>query len=232
MNMLFKKIILSVVIISSLLSCTTSSDNFKEPIISEVSATFKSYTVFDTNSFWVYRNQLNSKIDTLTVSDLYMERRFHNPLNSNPGFYYNAYELLYLSDEIGIVRGEVTGGYADDATDSLPENYRIYFQNGRYFSILTPKYTIGEEQLLGINEGNYTNVAFYNNFELDGRAYSGVYQVLIKDYFNENDTSYLHFYLAKNVGIIRYQRYTAVDSVDWILNSYDVNVLTESRWEK
>ncbi|MDN5350768.1 MAG: hypothetical protein PWQ54_2164, partial [Bacteroidales bacterium] len=121
-----------------MISCEKTERNIPPLTTSEVSDLFKTYTVFDTNSYWVYQNMQNQLTDSISITDFYTERRFHSPINQNPGFYYNAYEILFQSGEIGIIRGEVTGGYSTDFKDSLPENYRIYFDNGRYFSILTP----------------------------------------------------------------------------------------------
>ncbi len=215
----------SLILLSStiwLYSCEKAASNIPILTTSEVSALFKSYTVFDTMSYWVYQNTQNDITDTVRVADYYTERRFHSPINQNPGFYYNAYEIRFQSDEIGIVRGEVTGGYSADLTDTLSENYRIYFNNGRYFSILTPQYSIGEEQLLGINEGNYTNEAFHSTYELNGNTFNSVFQVRVKDYQQAPDTVLMRFFMAKDVGLIRYFRQSENNTEDWVLSKWDL----------
>ena len=218
------KLLLVIAIFTGLFSaCTTiKDDNYVDPIISEVSPAFKAYTVFGPNSYWIYKNQLNDATDSVIVTEVFTQRRFHSVQPNSPGFYYNAYELVFSSGATALTRGEITGGYASTTTDTLPENYRIYFNNGRYFSILTPKYPMGQEQLLGINEGNYTNVAFHRNFELDGKSYFDVYETIVKDYHDGNDTVYMRFFLAKDAGIIRYIKESSEENVDWVLTNYDL----------
>ncbi|MDY0078716.1 MAG: hypothetical protein RBR87_15715 [Bacteroidales bacterium] len=203
-------------------SCTTLKDKaYVEPKIGEVSNAFKAYTVFGSGSYWIYKNQLNGIEDSVIVREVTTQRRFHT-VQGRPGFFYKAYEMLYSSGPMALTIGEVTGGYADTSKDTLPENFRIYFDNGRYFSILTPKYPLGEEQYLGINEGNYTNTAFHRNFELQGKSYSDVYITRVKDYHDGNDTVYMHFFLAKDAGIIRYIKQSNTENSDWILTKYDL----------
>lgn len=218
------KLFLILVFFTSLLSACTKikDDTYVNPNTSEVSEAFKAYTVFGPSSYWVYKNQLNDATDSVWVEDVITQRRFHSFQTGNPGFYYNAYELIYSSGATSLTRGEVTGGFATATTDTLPENYRIYFENGRYFSILTPKYPIGQEQLLGINEGNYTNIGFYRNFELDGKTYADVYETLVKDYHDGNDTVYMRFYLAKDAGLIRFMKESSAENYDWVLSKYNL----------
>lgn len=205
------------------ISCNTiKDDDYVDPVISEVSPAFRAYTVFGPGSYWVYENQLNDSKDSVIVRDVIVQRRFHTVQANSPGFFYKAYELYYSSGLIALSRGEVTGGYAATSADTLPENFRIYFDNGRYFSILTPKYPLEEEQYLGINEGNYTNVSFHRNFELDGKSYSDVYETVVKDYHDGNDTVYMRFFLAKEAGVIRYIKQSSAENSDWVLTKYNL----------
>lgn len=204
-------------------SCNTiKDDSYVDPYISEISPTFRAYTVFGPGSYWVYKNQLNDVKDSVSVRDVTTQRRFHTMQADSPGFFYKAYELFYSSGSIALTRGEVTGGYAATSADTLPENFRIYLDNGRYFSILTPKYPLGEEQHLGINEGNYTNVSFHRSFELEGKSYSDVYETIVKDYHDGNDTVYMRFFLAKEAGLIRYIKQSSAENFDWVLTQYDL----------
>lgn len=205
-------------------SCNTiKDDSYVDLKISEVSPAFKAYTVFGPGSYWIYKNQLNDVKDSVVVREVTTQRRFHNVQTNSPGFYYKAYELFYTSGPIALTLGEVTGGYAATSTDTLPENFRIYFDNGRYFSILTPKYPLGKEQHLGINEGNYTNVSFHRSLELEGKSYSDVYETVVKDYHDGNDTVYMRFFLAKDAGVIRYIKQSSAENFDWILTKYELN---------
>ncbi|HOI31319.1 MAG: hypothetical protein PHG67_03740 [Bacteroidales bacterium] len=189
----------------------------------EISELFKSYTLFDTLSYWVYINSDNQDVDTVFQLDYYTEKRYHTPVNQSPGFHYDAYVINFLSKKTGIIKGEITGCYTAKPSDTLAESYRLYFNNNRYFSILTPRYPRGEQQLLGIHEGIYTNESFHNTYEQNGTIFSAVFQVSVKDYQQAPDTVYMRFFMAKNVGLIRYSRQYKNETENWILSSWNAS---------
>lgn len=210
------KIFLFLVPLAAFTYCTKTSD-FNPTTIEGISQKFKSYTVFDSSSYWVYRNEKNSQIDTVSVLGYYTERRYNDPVGNTPGFYYESYFYFFESSETGIVSGEVTGGYAENDTIEMNESYRIYFNDDRYFTIFTPKYPIDSIIRLGINEGNYMNIAYYPTLAVGNGNYTEVYESSIVDYKNAPDTMYMRYFMAKDYGLIRYTKKSNEVDEDWIL---------------
>lgn len=176
------------------------------PTIS-ISDDYAAYTAFDSASYWIYERKLpEPAIDTLRIIHAWPERRYNTDATTN-GYYYNAHDLHMSSKILGITMGEIAVSTQDDSI-IMNGHYRIYFENSRYFSIFIPRYPFGEVQYLGINEGNYTNVALINNLLVNGKSYQDVYHTHIVDYMNAPDTAFLDFYLAKNHGLVKYQRST------------------------
>jgi hypothetical protein len=197
-------------------SCV-KNDVYQAPIIHEISDEFKAYTVFDSASFWVYRNDQNTSLDTVTIVKVLTDKRFHVDYTGAPGFYYNAIELLYQSSRIGFTKAELTAGSKFDANTIMSENYRLYFENGRFLSIFTPKFPLGSTQLLGINEGNYTNLIVHDTLFLNENQYFGVYETSVKDYHDGNDTVFMKFYIAQHYGLIKMTKHSTTIDESWSL---------------
>jgi len=198
------------------LSCN-NSDKFQPPIIHEISDEFKSYASFDSASFWVYQNDQNLLLDTVKIVKIITDKRFHVDQTSKPGFYYNAIEMFFNSSAIGFSKAELTAGSKYDETTTMSENYRLYFENGRFLSIFTPKYPFGNTQLLGINEGNYTNIMMHDTLFVNEKKYFDVYETSVKDYHDGNDTVFMKFYIAKNYGLVRMSKSSTSITESWSL---------------
>ncbi|MBS4056599.1 MAG: hypothetical protein KGZ82_04705 [Bacteroidales bacterium] len=200
-----------------LISACSKSNTFQPAPYNSVSDAFKQYSLFDTNSYWVFRNDLTLQKDTLTLTDFYSEKRFHTNPVTQKGYSYEAFLVTYTSKHIGIIKSEITAGEEQSTAEMMYENYRIYFNTGRYFSILTPMYPMNETQLLGINEGNYTNLAFMDEFVLNDITYSKVYKTSVKDYHDGTDTMFMEYYLADGVGLIKYTATNSATNLSWSL---------------
>ncbi len=212
----FFKFLLFIFAVSALTYCTKTND-FKPTNIEEISQKFKAYTVFDSSGYWVYRNEKNSQVDTVSILGYYTERRYNNPVGSTPGFYYESYFYFFESNATGIKSGEITGGYSEDQSVEMNESYRIYFDNDRYYTIFTPKYTLDSVIRLGINEGNYSNVAYYPALAVGNGNYTDVYESSVIDYKNAPDTMYMRYFMAKYYGLIRFTKKSNEVDEDWIL---------------
>lgn len=193
-----------------------------------ISAEFKSYVAFDSTSYWVYRkeNATVANIDTVRISRVIKDRRFYTDQTPNPGYYYDAIEMIY-SSKLLFSKSEISAG-APLGNATMTENYRLYFKDGRYFSIFIPKFPFGQIQRLGINEGNYTNVEKKSEFWVGGTKYNDVYFTTVKDYKNGPDTVYMEFYIAKNYGLIKYVKYHPSQSINDIWN-LTASVLRQSK---
>jgi hypothetical protein len=172
-------------------------------LLKEITPEFKDYVAFDSSSYWIYKKENTSNVfDTVRIYQVWKDRRFHIDVTTT-GYYYDAIEMFYNSSLTGFTKGEIAAT-APYQNSTMNELYRLYFNSGRYFSILMPKYPFGETQLLGVNEGNYTNVELLANKQINGRVYTEVYHTNIVDYKEAPDTTYMDYYLAKNFGLVKY----------------------------
>jgi hypothetical protein len=188
-----------------LFGCTTKKVE-SEFVFKEISEEFKQYTAFDSASYWVYQKTASGIpiIDTIRVIKVNSDRRFHYDVTTD-GFYYDAYELSLTSKYIGFTKSEVTAGTAYQGS-TMNENYRVYLNNGRYFSIFTPKYPRGEVQHLGQAEGDYTNVGFSSQMTINGRQYTDVYHTRVVDNPGNPAEAVMEFYFAKDFGLVMYTK--------------------------
>jgi hypothetical protein len=210
--------IASIALLFVAVACA-NKDDYQIPPIYDISDEFKSYTVFDSASFWVYKNDSNTTIDTVKIIKVLTDKRFHIDNSGATGFYYNAIELMYNESTIGFMKAELTAGSKYDANTTMTENYRLYLDNGRYFSIFTPKFPIGSTQILGINEGNYTNVKIHDTFFVNEIEFSSVYETSVKDYHDGNDTVFMKFYIAKYGGLVKWTKSSTTIKESWSLKS-------------
>lgn len=188
-----------------LVGCSTKEvdSEFK---FKEISDEFKQYTAFDSSSYWIYQKTSPGIpiIDTVRVIKVNYDRRFHYDVTTD-GFFYDAYELTLTSKLIGFTKSEVTAGTAYEGS-TMNENYRVYLNNGRYFSIFTPKYPRGEVQHLGAAEGDYTNLGFSNQMDINGRRYTDVYHTRVVDNPGDPAEAVMEFFFAKDFGLVMYTK--------------------------
>lgn len=210
------KLLVFLILGPTFIQCTKEKG---EPYsVKEISPEFKDYVAFDSSSYWVYKKENASGVfDTVKIYQVWNDRRFHSDITTT-GYYYDAIEMFYKSSLTGLTKGEIAVG-APYQNSTMNELYRVYFNNGRYYRILIPKYPFGETQLLGVNEGNFTNVALLNNFMINGRVYSEVYHTHIVDYKEAPDTTFMNYYVAKNYGLVKYSKVQPGKNIDetWVL---------------
>lgn len=210
-------------------SCLKQDDVYQVTPINPISDEFKQYSAFDTNSYWVYQNEFSNAIDTARVFSVITDVRHHTDINNPEGFRYEALEIKFRSGETGIVRTEITAGQKPSTDESMNESLRLYFVNGRYFRILMPQYEIGQTQLLGINEGNYTNLAHMDSYSLNGKTFSSVFHTQVKDYQSGSDTVVMEFFLARGYGLIKYSIHSADTETEWTLVDAEPIILEKLR---
>lgn len=226
-NLILLYVILFAIVYLS--SCLKQDDVYQVSPINPISEEFKQYAAFDTNSYWVYQNEITKAVDTVRVFSVLTETRFHTDVNEPEGFRYEALDIKFQSGETGIIRTEIVAGHKPSTDEDMNESLRMYFANERYFRILMPQYPIGQTQLLGINEGNYTNLARMDSYSMNGKTYSAVFHTQVKDYQNGNDTVVMEFFLANGYGLIKYSLHGADTVAEWTLVDADPIILEELR---
>ena len=130
-----------------------------------ISEEFAAFTAFDSASFWVYQRVLPSALtDTVKIYQINHEQRFYQD-NHTSGYYYQAFDQLINYKDIEFTKAEISVTMPADS-EVMNGLYRIYFTSGRYYSVFVPHYPLGEIQHLGENEGDYTNVSFFENLTI------------------------------------------------------------------
>ncbi len=170
---------------------------------------FKSYCLFQTGSSWDYYNSKADDTVTINITEL-LEDVWYN--NVGELYNYEAVNMIFTSNNLGISVLEVTGGSTLNAVNPMNSLMRIFYDNGEYRLVFDAKYPIGEEQIIGEQEGVYENVEFITTMELHGNTYSDVYHTRITDYYNQGFGDY-DFYIAKNFGIIKMRNIVNNDTI-------------------
>lgn len=209
MKNLFFTIFATLLTVFAFHSCRV--DDLKPPVVYEIDSVFRKYTAFDSLSYWVYIKTTAApgtlgSLDTVRITRTYKDKRFHSDNISPQGFYYQAIESTLNSRYTGLTKFELTVGRVY-GINSSSDNFRMYFNNGRYYRALITNTTPGQELLLGINEGNYTTVSKIPTLTIQGKNYSEVYHTKVVDYRNAPDTAYFDFWIARNYGLVRYKLY-------------------------
>ncbi len=206
MKRLYFTVLIFFAVILIIHSCKV--DDLRPPEVYEIDQDFRQYTAFDSLSFWIYLKTTTgdptSNRDTVRVLRTFKDKRFHSDIINPQGFYYQAIESVLSSRFTGLTKYELTVGKVY-GNNSASDNFRIYFNNGRYYRALITNVPFGEELLLGINEGNYTSVEKIPSLNIQGRNYADVYHTKVIDYQGAPDTAYFDFWIARNYGMIRYQ---------------------------
>ncbi len=184
-------------------SCTKNS--VRELPYYTISQTMKSYCQFNEGSFWIYQNDSTLTADSVKV----LASVNYSGLDSDQLDYrYDVIEMSFIQDQSLMVKGEISAGDYYPQTDEVNDTYRIYFPNGRYLTILSPRYPIGHEHIYGENEGLYTNLGKIASMEINGKTYVDVYHTQVID-VTENNNHY-EFFVAKNYGLIKWTKKTTV----------------------
>jgi hypothetical protein len=200
-------------------------DDLKPPEVYEIDSVFRKYSAFDSLSYWVYlkttTNNTNANIDTVRVIRTIKDKRFHVDNISPQGFYYQAIESTLSSKFTGLIKFELSVGRVY-GSNSASDNFRLFFNNGRYYRALITNVPFGQELLLGVNEGNYTTVSKIPSLFIQGKEYKEVYHTKVVDYKNQ-DTAYFEFWMAKNYGLVRYQLIIpGQDSVPQVFDNWEL----------
>jgi hypothetical protein len=213
--------ILTCVVLLTIYSCSKENTTSK-PAINTISDTFKSYCIFDTTSYWIYRDVNQQLTDTVMVHGHRTEQRLQFLPDQVSSYHYEAILFDYDSGNMGLEKAEIIASRKQSTGDTLYERFRLYFSNGRYYTILAPEFPLNETQLFGEQEGSYTNIAFYNQFTLNGTSYQEVYRSSVKDYLNGPDTLRMEFWLARNIGLIWFTAKNTQTNIAWSLMESDV----------
>jgi len=164
----------------------------------KVSSEFANYCWFDSNSYWVFQDDTTLTIDTVSISNVLVTKRFHTqPIDYN----YQAVEMFISSNLFTFSEYELTAGNYEVADGEMNSLLRLYKSDGSYQLVFLPQYPFGEEVIMGDEIGTYTNIEKVNSFWLNDIEYSNVYHTRVV-ITNNNSVEY-DYWIAKNHGIIK-----------------------------
>lgn len=170
---------------------------------------FKLYCMFQPESSWQYYNSLLNDTTTIILNTLKKDI-WHN--NVGESYSYEAVNMFFIANSLGISTIQLTAGSTVNSTNPMNSLMRIFYDNGDYRLVFDAKYPLGEEQIIGENEGIYENVEVISNMELHGHTYSNVYHTRITDFYNQGFGDY-DFYIAKYYGIIKMRNIVNNDTI-------------------
>lgn len=195
-----KLVILTLLVsLIALSGCGKLSQN--STIYYKISQTMKDYCYFDKGSFWIYQNDSTGVTDSVIVTDINSYIAFH-PLDASGNAYsYNVIEATYNNNPYI----KLTGLYAGEpGVNGKSGMYRIFYTKDTFALALAPGFKIGEPQLLGGQEGVYTNIDSAVSLSINGLNFNNVYHTREKVSLQNGDTTQTDFYFAPHYGLVKW----------------------------
>jgi len=186
-----------VLIVGVITSCSTPSQPNPIPYY-KISDNFKSYCLFDTNSYWVYIDDATLVTDTVKINDIVETKRLNQ---DNVKFNYQAIEMLTNENYFGISNLEITAGEYEVKAGEMNSLLRMYKTDGSYHLVFLPQYPYGDEIIMGDDIGVYTNIEKIDSFELNNHTYNDVYHTRVV--VSKNTVTEYNYWIAKNYGVIK-----------------------------
>ncbi len=207
-----KKVFLLLALLPFSLSCTKNS--IHELPHYTISDEIKEYCFFKEGSFWTYQNDTTLEIDSIKI---YATADYSGLDSDQLDYRYDVLEMSFVTDQDHLKKGEISAGDYYNKVDEINDTYRVYFVNGRYLTILSPRYPFGFEHIYGENEGLYTNLNLLPDLQLNGRTYKDIYHTQVID-LKENNNKW-EFFVAKNYGLIKWTKKTQTTTESYSLVS-------------
>ena len=162
-----------------------------------ISDDFANYCRFETGSYWIFQDDSTLLTDTIKVIDVVETKRFHN---EKGGFNYQAVEIFTSSNSFDITKYEITAGSSEPELTTMNSLLRLYKSDGSYHLVFLPQYPVGEEVLMGDDNGNYTNIEILHTMALNSVTYQDVYHTRVV--IPARNTEY-NYWIAKYHSLIK-----------------------------
>lgn len=188
-----------------------------------ISDKFKEYSLFQSGSMWVYQNELSGILDTVIVDSIDTYIGYYGlDEYKNEIYKYEAIDIFLLSDtNINYEKLELSGNNSTVGENGMNEVFRLY-ENADYRRVFAPEQDIGVIYNYGGRTGYYQNVEFLNSYSISGHTFNNVFHSKLIDSTNINEIINYHYYIAKNYGIIRQEKYQNNDSIIWNLHDWEI----------
>jgi len=175
----------------------------------KISDEFKAYCLFQPGSTWDYYTSDSNDTASLQLEGI-TEDVWYN--NAGELYFYEAINMYFDTTNLNTTYWQITAGSTKNSSSTMNSIMRIFNADGSFRLVFDASYPLGEEQLVGENEGAYTNIEIIPTMELRGNTYSEVYHSKVTDYYNQGFGDF-DFYIAKNHGIIKIQNIVNNDTI-------------------
>ncbi|MBN2639048.1 MAG: hypothetical protein JXR65_08170 [Bacteroidales bacterium] len=210
--------ILAVLItVASLSGCNSLFQN--DTPYYKISQPMKDYCYFDKGSFWVYQNDSTGVSDSVIVSDINSYIAFHAVDANTAAFNYDVIETSYDTNTFVHTTGIYAGKPGDNGQSGL---YRIFYTSTNFVLAFAPEYNVGEAQLLGGQEGVYTNIDSTVSLSFNGYNFTNVYHTQEKVSIDGSDTTWYDFYFAPHYGLVKWVKSYQGSTESYSLKSSDL----------
>jgi hypothetical protein len=173
---------------------------------------FKNYCFFDKGSQWTYQDDATGKTYNVTVGSLGSSIAFQSQNPSTPAYSYDVIQMKMDSNALNITKENVYATRILSDTTYMNGLLRVFFANGADTSFVlafAPQYPLRKPQLLGGQEGVYTNMEIMPYYFAGQQKYNNVYHS--RDKFPKivngkqtTDSVTMNFYIAEHYGIIKW----------------------------
>jgi hypothetical protein len=178
----------------------------------KITQQFKNFCYFDKGSQWTYQDDSTGKTYTLTVGSIGSSIAFQPQNPSTPAFSYDVIEMKMDSNALNITKENVYATRILSDTTYMNGLLRVFSASGAdttFALAFAPQYKLLEPQLLGGQEGIYTNMQIMPYYLVLGKKYDNVYhsrdkfpKIINGNYTTDSVT--MDFYIAEHYGIIKW----------------------------
>ena len=180
----------------------------------KISALTKDYCNFEKGTQWVYQNDSTNAVDTIEIDNVNSYVAYHTvDATSSTSFRYDVIEMNYKTNGLNFVKGTI---YAGADTNDL---YRIFFSDTTFLLALAPGFPTGDPQLLGGQEGVYTNKDVIPDMTLNGLHFTDILHSQEKVALDGGDTTRYELYLAPQYGLVKWTKTYQGNTVSYSLKA-------------
>jgi hypothetical protein len=173
---------------------------------------FKAWTIFQKDSYWIYLNETTNQTDSTFVTDCH--ESFYNHGDQSGDYYTEDYRIQLSSKFLNyfwIYAGE------DDYTTQEISTYHL---TEYILSMRRLKNPFAHENLTGSIKSKVVEVL--PTLQFNSNTYTNVYNILVYYQKLDGDSVNDNFYLAKNIGLIKYKTKIGNADTTWSLLRYHV----------
>lgn len=180
----------------------------------KISAEFKNFCYFDAGSQWTYQNDSTGTQYNVTVKSINSYVGFQASNATNQPFNFDVIEMRLDTNAFDMIKENIyaTNPISIPDTTKLNDLFRLFYAHGidtTFVLAFAPQYKLQQPELLGGQEGIYTNMEILPYYLIGQTRYNNVYHS--RDVFPEmvngvasNDSVTMNFYIAEHYGIIKW----------------------------